>query len=330
MSFKKYYKVTIIIPVYKAEKFIERCAKSLFSQDFDSIEYIFINDASPDNSFTVLKNVIDNSDRKDDIRLLSNEYNLGVAKTRKRGMIEATGDFVIQIDADDWVNSNMISVLYNKAIQEKVDMVICDHFISFITGKEIYRKEEYKSSIDFNIKNILLGKVHPAFWNTLIRRNLYIEKNIFPDDNINIGEDYIVMLKLFLCTEKITYINQAFLHYTQYNEDSITKTMSENTIKETILFLQSFEKILEPTNNRYIEEFRTMIVFWKKIFVLDTRYIKYFYSIYPKANKFKYIFSDNNYGFFQKITLSFMLLRMPLITRWIYKSYRWLKKKYKV
>ena len=330
MISEKHYKVTIIIPVYKAEKFIERCANSLLNQDYKSIEYIFINDSSPDNTFTILKEVIEKSYRKEDVKLLDNGVNLGVAKTRKRGMFEATGDYVIQIDADDWVEPNMISALYNKAIQEDADIVICDHYDSFVTGEEIYRKEEYSSSTDSNIKNILLRRFHPVFWNTLIRRNLYIEKNIFPDDNINIGEDYIVMLKFFLCTEKIAYIDKAFLHYTQYNENSITKTMSENTIKETILFLQSFEIVLESTNNKYIEEFRTMVIFWKKIFVLDTRYIKYFYSIYPESNKFKYIFNDNGYGFFQKITLSFMLLRMPLITRWIYKSYRWLKKMYKV
>ena len=324
------YKVTIITPIYKAEKFIERCAKSLLNQDFNSIEYIFINDATPDDSFKILKKIVDQCDRKGDIKLLENEYNLGVAKTRKKGMLEASGEYVIQIDSDDWIESNMISTLYNKAKQDNADIAVCDYYISFITGKETYRKEEYKPNIDFNIKNIMLGKVHPAFWNTLIKRSLYVEKNIFPEGKINMGEDYEMMLKLFLSTEKVSYIPKAFLYYTQYNENSITKTMNKEYINDTIHCIEVFEEILKPTRNRYIEEFRTMLVFWKKMFVLDKQYTKYFYLIHPEVNKFKYIFNNNGYGIFQKITISFMLLKMPLITRGIYKSYRWLKKKYKV
>ena len=324
------YKVTIITPIHKAERFIERCAKSLLNQDFESIEYIFINDATPDDSFKILKKLVDQCNRKGDIKLLENEYNLGVAKTRKKGMLEASGEYVIQIDSDDWIESNMISTLYNKAKQDNADIAVCDYYISFITGKETYRKEEYKPNIDFNIKNIMLGKVHPAFWNTLIKRSLYVEKNIFPEGKINMGEDYEMMLKLFLSTEKVSYIPKAFLYYTQYNENSITKTMNKEYINDTIHCIEVFEEILKPTRNRYIEEFRTMLVFWKKMFVLDKQYTKYFYLIHPEVNKFKYIFNNNGYGFFQKITISFMLLKMPFIKRRIYKSYRWLKKKYKV
>ena len=324
------YKVTIITPIHKAERFIERCAKSLLNQDFESIEYIFINDATPDDSFKILKKLVDQCNRKGDIKLLENEYNLGVAKTRKKGMLEASGEYVIQIDSDDWIESNMISTLYNKAKQDNADIAVCDYYISFITGKETYRKEEYKPNIDFNIKNIMLGKVHPAFWNTLIKRSLYVEKNIFPEGKINMGEDYEMMLKLFLSTEKVSYIPKAFLYYTQYNENSITKTMNKEYINDTIHCIKVFEEILKPTKNRYIEEFRTMLVFWKKMFILDKKYTKYFYLIHPEVNKFKYIFNNNGYGFFQKITISFMLLKMPFITRRIYKSYRWLKKKYKV
>ena len=224
----------------------------------------------------------------------------------------------------------MISTLYNKAKQDNADIAVCDYYISFITGKETYRKEEYKPNIDFNIKNIMLGKVHPAFWNTLIKRSLYVEKNIFPEGKINMGDDYEMMLKLFLSTEKVSYIPKAFLYYTQYNENSITKTMNKEYINDTINCIEVFEEILKPTKNRYMEEFRTMLVFWKKMFVLDKQYTKYFYTIHPEVNKFKYIFNNNGYGFFQKITISFMLLKMPFITRRIYKSYRWLKKKYKV
>ena len=263
------YKVTIITPIYKAEKFIERCVKSLLNQDFESIEYIFINDATPDDSFKILKKLVDQyNNRKGDIKLLENKYNLGVAKTRKKGMLEASGEYVIQIDSDDWIESNMISVLYNKGKNENADIVVCDYYISFITGEKKYRKEEYSSDIDFNIKNIMLGRVHPSFCNTLIRKDFYLNNNILPQGKVNMGEDYEMMLKLFLSTEKVSYIPKAFLYYTQYNENSITKTMNKEYINDTIHCIKVFEEILKPTKNKYIEEFRTMLVFWKKMFLL--------------------------------------------------------------
>lgn len=82
---KRNYKVTVIVPVYKVEKFIEKCTLSLLNQDLEDVEYIFINDASPDNSLRILEKIVENSNRKKDIIISSNEKNIGVAKTRKRG-----------------------------------------------------------------------------------------------------------------------------------------------------------------------------------------------------------------------------------------------------
>ena len=174
----------------------------------------------------------------------------------------------------------------------------------------------------------MLGRIRPSMWRTLIRRDFYLKNQLLPRE-INMGEDYDYLLRLFLLTAKISYVPKALYHYVQYNSQSITKSMNDSHMKDAIKALQIFEDILEPSNKKYTEEFKTMVIFWKKMFVLDNSYTKYFYTIYPEANKLKYIFNDNGYGIFQKITLSFMLLRMPFITRFIYKSYRWFKKNYK-
>ena len=144
MGNNNHYKVTIITPIYNAELFIERCVKSLFNQDLDNIEYIFINDYSSDNSLKILKSLIENSPRKKDVKLLENKENLGVAKTRKKGMLEATGDFVIQIDADDWIDANMISTLYNKAIENNSDIVTCDPILASLQEKKLIEKKNTK------------------------------------------------------------------------------------------------------------------------------------------------------------------------------------------
>lgn len=321
------YKISVIVPVYKAEKFIERCVSSLLAQDLDLVEYIFINDATPDRSFEIVKALIKQSERERDIKLLENDSNLGVGKTRKKGMLEASGDYVIQIDSDDWIEPNMFSTLYNKIIEKDDDVAVCDYYISFLNGKKQYRREEYRRDIEYNLKSIMLGKVHPSFWNTLIKREFYLKNELVPSGEVNMGEDFETMFRVFSKTDKVAYVPHPFIHYTQYNTQSITKTMNPSHIKDTIHSIKLFEKTLEPTKDRYIEEFRIMLLFWKKMFVLNKEYTHYFYEIRSDANKFKYLFSENGYGVFQKIAISFMLLRMPFITRIIYKTYRQIKTK---
>lgn len=322
------YQVTIIVPVYKAEKFIERCVNSLLNQDFESIEYIFINDCTPDKSFEIVKQISSKSIRKNDIILLENETNLGVGKTRRKGMLSAKGKYVIQIDADDWIEPNMISSFYKRIELDQSDVVTCDYYISFLNNKKVYRKQEYRPDIEFNLKSIMLGKIHPAFWNTLIKREFYLENKLLPTGEVNMGEDFETLFRVFAQTNKVSYIPKPFIHYTQYNTQSITKTMNESHIKDTIHSINLFEETLQKFGDKYEQDFRIMLVFWKKMFLLNRKYKDYFYTIRPDANKFKYLFSENNYGVFQKIAIAFSLLKMPFITRVIYKTYRYFKKKF--
>ena len=124
-------KVSIIVPVYGVEKYIERCARSLFEQTLDDIEYLFIDDCTPDKSIEILKNVLkDYPQRKDQVIIHRMEKNSGQAAVRKWGMIKATGDYTIHCDSDDWVDVTMYEKMYNKAIEEKSDLVICDFYRS--------------------------------------------------------------------------------------------------------------------------------------------------------------------------------------------------------
>lgn len=321
------YQITIIVPIYKVEKFIGRCINSLLNQDFENIEYIFINDCTPDKSFEIVKQNIFDSNRKNDIVLLENENNLGVSKTRKKGMLAARGKYVIQIDADDWIEPNMISSLYKKIELDQNDIIICDYYISFL-NKKVYRKQEYRSDIDFNLKSIMRGKVYPSFCNTLIKRSFYLENNFLPTGEVNMGEDFETLFRIFSQTNKVSYIPKPFVYYTQYNTQSITKTMNESHIRDTIHSINLFEDTLSKFGDKYEQDFRIMLVFWKKMFLLNKKYENYFYTIRPDANKFKYLFSENSYGIFQKIAITFSLLKIPLLTRLIYKTYRYFKKNF--
>ena len=116
------YKVSIITPVYNAGPYIERCARSLFGQTLDSLEYIFVNDCTPDNSMEVLAAVMEEyPERKPHVKILNHTVNTGQSGARKDGMAIASGEFIIHCDADDWVDLDTYERLYNKAIEDGVE-----------------------------------------------------------------------------------------------------------------------------------------------------------------------------------------------------------------
>lgn len=107
--------VSICVPVYGVERYIERCARSVFEQTYDNIEYIFVDDCSPDHSIDILKNVIEEYPaRKPNVRIVRHEHNRGLAAARNTAIDNAGGDFVLHIDSDDYIPSDYVSLLATK------------------------------------------------------------------------------------------------------------------------------------------------------------------------------------------------------------------------
>lgn len=125
-------KVSVIIPVYNAEKYLHRCLESLFAQTLAEIEYIFIDDASPDNSFAILSEWIEQNDRKNQVKIIRHACNMGVSQSRQDGMDVATGEFIIHCDPDDWISENLYRKMYDKAVRENLDVVVCG--ITYVDG----------------------------------------------------------------------------------------------------------------------------------------------------------------------------------------------------
>lgn len=163
-------KVSIIIPVYGVEKYIERCIRSLFEQTLRDIEYIFIDDCTPDKSVEILKRVLEEyPQRKSQVVIHRMEKNSGQAAVRKWGMLNATGEYVIHCDSDDWVDVHMYEEMYNKAIEEDADVVVCD-FCSTDCENEQYSKGLISKERENVIVDVLLWRIAGCLWNKLVRR----------------------------------------------------------------------------------------------------------------------------------------------------------------
>ena len=118
-------KVSVIVPIYGVEVFIRRCVESLCSQDYDNYELVFVDDGSPDSSVDILAEVLDAHPEVRAKSLIIRQKNAGLPKARMAGLGVATGDYVIHVDSDDWVEPDYLSQLVGKAVEEGADVVYC-------------------------------------------------------------------------------------------------------------------------------------------------------------------------------------------------------------
>ena len=199
--------VSYIIPVYNVSAYIERCAKSLFTQTYGDIEFIFINDCSTDDSEVKLRKVIElfpNVQCR--VKIISNKTNLGSATTRNIGLSNATGDYVMFADSDDWVESNYVE--------------------SSFKDQDKYVKQDYGEEHLECICSMLTRAMHGSTCNKIFRRKILLQSNLTFVDGADLFEDVGWNVRLFAYTNRIGYLPLAFYHYIQYNDNSIIKSMS--------------------------------------------------------------------------------------------------------
>ena len=142
--------VSVIVPIYGVEPYIEKCARSLFEQSLENMEFIFVNDCTPDKSVEILRQVIEDYPRRYlQIQIIEHEENRGLAMARNSGLLIAKGEYIIHCDSDDWVELDMYEEMYEKALEKNADIVICDYYAEY-SNKRIYHiqrepreKEEY-------------------------------------------------------------------------------------------------------------------------------------------------------------------------------------------
>lgn len=222
-------KVSVVVPVYGVEKYIERCARSLFEQTLDDIEYLFIDDCTPDKSVEILKQVMeDYPQRKNKVVIHRMEQNSGQAKVRESGMRSATGEYVIHCDSDDWVHPEMYERLYNYAVTGDYDMVWCDYYRSDGKHNEYIHQESDTQAVNL-VGNMLAGsrsRLIGSVCNRLYKRRLQTSI-IYPKANMN--EDLVIVTQLTLACKKIGHLSQA-LYYYYVNHASICMEPNEKSV----------------------------------------------------------------------------------------------------
>lgn len=206
--------VSIIVPIYGVEKYIKRCAESLFNQTFNNIEYLFINDCTQDNSIEILNEVLAAyPERKQTTKIVNMPVNSGLPAVRKQGVKLATGNYIIHCDSDDWMEPEMIAELYTKAVNENLDIVFCDYYRSFNDSKTVFKNKTIDGkSKDEYFRDLLTRRCFTSVWNKLVRRSIFTENKIeYPV--CNMWEDYVICSQAFVYSTKIGYVNKPLYNY---------------------------------------------------------------------------------------------------------------------
>lgn len=204
-------KVSIITTIYGVEKYIERCATSLFEQTMTSdIEFIFVDDCSKDNSIEKLKSLIKKYPlRSNQIKLLIHEENKGLPQARLTGLKQASGKYIWFVDSDDWIESNACELFYTTASMHDLDIVISDYNIC--KGYEVVTKHVYIRREKL-LSDILLENTNCSVWNKFIRRSLFASLKIeFPIANM--GEDLAIISQLFVHDLQVGKIDRPLYNY---------------------------------------------------------------------------------------------------------------------
>lgn len=226
-------KVSIIVPVYNVEKYIEKCLASLINQTLQEIEIIIVNDGSTDGSKKIIEKYLENKK----IKYLEKE-NGGLADARNYAIPYAKGEYIGFVDSDDYVEKTMFEKMYNKAKQENADMVECDFIWEYPKKNKIDTGKIYKG------KKQAIVEARVVAWNKIIKRQILQSTKIKFPKGLRY-EDVEFFYKLIPNLNKISFIKEPLVHYVQ-RDTSIANTQNEKTA-------QIFE-ILENVISYYIEK----------------------------------------------------------------------------
>lgn len=223
--------VSIITPIYGVEKFIERCARSLFEQDYEDIEYIFVDDHTKDSSIEILTKVAKEYPQRK-IKILHHDTNQGLPAARNTGLAAATGSYILHCDSDDYVEKDMISTMMKKAEETKADIIYSDFYLSFGTNERRMPQPTLQTAEEA-LEAMLSGTMKYNVWNKLARRSLYTDFNIHFPHGHSMGED-MTMIMLCCNANKVAHTAKASYHYVQMNEGALTKTRSQRQLDDTL------------------------------------------------------------------------------------------------
>lgn len=279
--------VSLLVPIYKVEKHLVKCLDTLFNQTYPEVEYIFLDDCSPDKSMSVLHTYIEDYHLAcKQITILAHTENKGIATTRNDLVKQAKGEYILFVDSDDWIELDMVEQLVKATKNGTVDIVGCDYTKNYVDGRQTCHFENYASISRDNIALLLNYTIGPALWKLLVRKELFQQIQFQPD--IEIGEDYLASVKLFYYADSCSCVHRYLYHYAQYNENRYSNKIAksiEDHIK-AVIEVEAFLGSVDFMNQEIIREINLRKFCIKRYYLFPPLFNhKKWTVLFPESNR---------------------------------------------
>ena len=252
-------KVSVIVPVYNGEKYIEKCLHSLINQTLKDIEIIVIDDGSKDNTNKILQKY------KEKIKIIK-QKNLGVATARNKGLEIAIGEYIYFVDSDDWIEKDTLEKLYSKAIDNNYDCVMCNFWYINDNKKWPGVVTNKKDILNINDKKDYMIKMFPVIWNKIYKKEKILK---FKFKNGVWAEDVEYLYRIISNIDNIGIVEDKLYYY--YQRESSESRLYDKRVYD---YINNFNGIIEfyKKNNLY-DEYKLE---------LEYCYVRYLYATFIK------------------------------------------------
>lgn len=307
-------KISVIVPVYKVEKYLDRCVESIVNQTYKNLEIILVDDGSPDNCPAMCDAWIEKDER---IRVIHKE-NGGVSSARNLGIDESTGDYIGFVDSDDWIEPDMYESLLNAIKNTDSDVAICGFYYEsllqticsegcdcILNGKDI-------------LKTYILDNIRPELWNKLFSVRLFVGNERL-DEQCAYAEDLLFNYHLFKKAKRVVEIKNCKYHYQQGCENSVTAAYI-NDARATSWYVTKFIVEEQRENNELYHicvwrHVRTLFAILNRIIISHDKYFidKYFSDITKEILLYREeILIDKRFALKYKLAVIFITISPKL------------------
>jgi glycosyltransferase involved in cell wall biosynthesis len=262
---KKYFKYSIIVPVYNVEQYLLKCIESIINQNRNDLEVILVDDGSTDGSSTICDNY---SNKYDYIKTIHKE-NGGLVSARKAGALISLGEYIMCVDGDDWIDDSYVSSM-DEIIQEYRPDIICCGF--YQANDNQLEKQKWSGRIGYYSRQNIIGEILPVLisdkngiglspnvWAKAIRKSIYVKNQMKVSDKIKIGEDGACTVPCFIEASSI-FVTDKCLYYYRYNPNSMTKERTPFSWDGLEQIYYHFKNIVDTSTFDFERQFENRMI----------------------------------------------------------------------
>lgn len=245
-------KISVIIPVYNAEKYLKVCLDSTMQQAYSNLEVLLVNDGSTDNSLTIAFSYAEQDERI----VVIDQENQGASAARNQGLLHATGDYIAFVDADDWLEPDYFQELFSGFVSD-ADLICCGYFDHSIYGTNIPVNDFLYAGTMLDrsaLTQALLQGTAGVPWGKLFRQSIIREYDIKFQSDVKMSEDLIFNLEYAQYTGKAIIIPKHLYHYNRLNEQSLSAKIDESYINSYVTVNEKLDALLSKTDMGKAEE----------------------------------------------------------------------------